>query len=52
MEGTETILFFAAFMLFPAWFPALACVFAALCALTCLARIALAWRVFGVDDGR
>ncbi|MGL4243362.1 MAG: CDP-alcohol phosphatidyltransferase family protein, partial [Beijerinckiaceae bacterium] len=50
MEGTETILFFAAFMLLPAWYPTLAYVFAALCALTCAARIALGWRVFGVDD--
>jgi phosphatidylglycerophosphate synthase len=50
MEGTETILFFAAFLLWPAAFPALAYAFAALCGLTCLARIALGWRVFGVDD--
>jgi phosphatidylglycerophosphate synthase len=50
MEGTETILFFAAFMLVPSWFAPLAFVFAGLCALTTLARIALAWRVFGVDD--
>jgi phosphatidylglycerophosphate synthase len=46
VEGSETILFFAAFILFPDWFAPLAYVFAALCALTCLARIALAWRVF------
>jgi phosphatidylglycerophosphate synthase len=50
MEGTETILFFAAFMLLPAWYPALAFVFAILCLITCAARILLAWRVFGVDD--
>jgi phosphatidylglycerophosphate synthase len=50
VEGSETILFFAAFILFPAWFAWLAYLFAALCALTCLARILLAWRVFGVDD--
>jgi phosphatidylglycerophosphate synthase len=49
-EGTETIAFFAAFMLFPQWFGALAYVFAALCMVTCVARILLAWRVFGVDD--
>jgi phosphatidylglycerophosphate synthase len=51
MEGTETIAFFAAFILLPAAFPWLALVFATLCGLTCLARIALGWRVFGVDDG-
>lgn len=51
VEGSETILFFAAFMAIPAWFGPLAYVFAGLCALTCLSRILLAWRVFGVDDG-
>jgi phosphatidylglycerophosphate synthase len=51
MEGTETIAFFAAFILFPAWYAPLAYAFAALCALTCAARILLGWRVFGVDDG-
>jgi phosphatidylglycerophosphate synthase len=50
MEGTETIIFFTAFLLFPAWYPPLAILFAALCVITCCARIALAWRVFGVDD--
>jgi phosphatidylglycerophosphate synthase len=50
MEGTETILFFAAMILFPHWFAPLAYVFAGLCVITCVARILLAWRVFGVDD--
>jgi phosphatidylglycerophosphate synthase len=50
MEGTETILFFAAFLLLPAWYVPLAMLFAALCLVTCTARILLAWRVFGVDD--
>jgi phosphatidylglycerophosphate synthase len=50
MEGAETIAFFVAFILFPQWFALLACVFAALCMLTCLSRMMLAWRVFGVDD--
>jgi hypothetical protein len=50
MEGTETILFFAAFILLPGWYAPLALVFAALCAVTCGARMLLAWRVFGVDD--
>ncbi len=49
-EGTETIAFFAAFILLPQWFGTLAYVFAALCMITCFARILLGWRVFGVDD--
>jgi phosphatidylglycerophosphate synthase len=49
-EGTETIAFFAAFILLPQWFGMLAYVFAALCMITCVARILLGWRVFGVDD--
>ena len=49
MEGSETIAFFAAFILFPSWFAPLAYVFAALCIATCLSRILLAWRVFDVD---
>jgi phosphatidylglycerophosphate synthase len=47
MEGSETIAFFALFMLFPAWFTPLAYLFAALCTLTCGARMMLAWRVLG-----
>ena len=31
------------------WFAPLAYLFAALCLATCLSRILLAWRVFGVD---
>ncbi len=50
MEGSETILFFAAFMLFPQWYGPLAYLFAALCALTCLSRILLGWRIFSVDE--
>jgi phosphatidylglycerophosphate synthase len=50
MEGTETILFFTAFLLLPAWYPALAYAFAALCIVTTAARLLLGWRVFGVDD--
>ncbi|HET6469037.1 MAG TPA: CDP-alcohol phosphatidyltransferase family protein, partial [Geminicoccaceae bacterium] len=44
-EGTETILFFVLFCLFPAWFPVLATLFGALCWLTTAARIMTAWRV-------
>jgi phosphatidylglycerophosphate synthase len=49
-EGTETILFFAAILIFPGWFQTLAYAFAALCLVTCAARMLLAWRVFGVDE--
>ncbi len=52
MEGTETILFFTAFILFPALFPLLAWIFAGLCIVTCVARILLGWNVFGVDERR
>ncbi|MBL0936606.1 MAG: CDP-alcohol phosphatidyltransferase family protein [Rhizobiaceae bacterium] len=45
-EATETLAFFAAFCLFPAWFPALALVFAALCFYTALSRIVIAGRTF------
>lgn len=45
-EATETILFFAAFCLFPAWFPVLAHVFAAAVLWTAGARVILAWRTF------
>jgi phosphatidylglycerophosphate synthase len=38
-EGAETILVFAAMMLWPAWFPALAWAFAGMCAVSAAARI-------------
>jgi phosphatidylglycerophosphate synthase len=47
MEGTETIVFFVAFLLWPTSYPWLAILFAALCCVTCIARIMLGWRVFG-----
>ncbi|MCW5750330.1 MAG: CDP-alcohol phosphatidyltransferase family protein [Alphaproteobacteria bacterium] len=50
-EGTETILFFAAFCLFPATFPVLALVFAALCLLTTLSRMASAIRMLADRPG-
>lgn len=50
MEGTETIAFFAAFCLFPQAFAALAWVFAGLCLVTALGRLAQARAVFG-DQG-
>jgi phosphatidylglycerophosphate synthase len=49
VEGSETIAFFVAFILFPHLFPILAYVFAGLCLITCMSRILLGWRVFDVD---
>ena len=46
MEGTETILFFVAFCLWPSGFPILAWIFGSLCWLTTALRIALAVRDF------
>lgn len=46
MEGGETIAFFIAFCLFPAWFPTLAVVFGALCLISAVARILLARATF------
>jgi phosphatidylglycerophosphate synthase len=44
VEGTETIIAFVLFCLFPAAFPWLAGVFAALCFWTAAARVVDAWR--------
>ena len=46
LEGTETILFFVALCLFPAFFAPLAWGFAALCVLTAGLRVAAARRIF------
>ena len=46
LEGAETIAFFVALCLWPAWFAPMAFVFASLCALTAASRVALAARVF------
>ncbi len=46
MEGTETILFFAAVILLPQHFPVLAYAFAGLTVMSALARITLAWHTF------
>ena len=43
-EATETIAFFVAFCLFPAWFSVLAGIFAVLCLYTATSRILLAAR--------
>ena len=46
-EGTETILCFLAMCLFPAQFPWLAYLYAALCALTSATRLHAGWKAFG-----
>jgi len=46
VEGTETIVFFLLMTALPAWFPALAWIFAALCVLTAVQRTALAMKLF------
>lgn len=48
-EGAETIAVFAAFCLFPAGFPMLAWVYAALCAVTTVTRWFVGWQMF--SDG-
>lgn len=50
MEGTETIVFFIAMIIFPAWFPILAYFFAGLTFMTALARATLAWHIFRDED--
>jgi phosphatidylglycerophosphate synthase len=45
-EGGETIACFAVMILWPSLFPVLAYAFAALCMVTALARMLLAWRSF------
>jgi phosphatidylglycerophosphate synthase len=45
-EGTETILFFAAMILWPTSFPLLAYAFSGLTLMSALARIAVAWHAF------
>jgi phosphatidylglycerophosphate synthase len=47
LEGTETIAFFVALCLAPAWFAPLAWVFGALCLITAASRVLLARKVFG-----
>lgn len=50
-EGTETILVFAAMLVVPAWFPALAYGFAAWTLLGAVLRMAFAWTAFA-DQAR
>jgi len=49
-EGSETIAVFVLACLWPTAFPWIAYAFAALCFVTCGARMLLAWRVFTVDE--
>ena len=48
-EGTETIVVFVAFCLFPDWFSTIAYVFAGVVVITTVTRIVLAYQVFGAD---
>ncbi len=49
-EGTETVLAFAAMILWPAHFPIIALAFAGLTLMGAVARVTLAWRVFSGDS--
>lgn len=46
LEGAETIAFFGLLLLLPGWFAPLAWAFGALCFVSALARVLLAWRMF------
>lgn len=50
LEGSETIGFFVALCLWPAWFVPLAVTFGGLCLVTAGARVMLAKSVFGVGE--
>jgi len=52
MEGSETVLFFLAFCVFPDWFAELAWLFALLCGLTTVQRVAAGVREFGAGSGK
>lgn len=45
-EGTETLITFALFCLFPAWFPVIAIVFGVMCVLTAVGRVLAARMAF------
>jgi phosphatidylglycerophosphate synthase len=51
-EGTETILVFAAMILWPGAFPILACAFAGLTLMSAIARVTLAWSAFRDEPDR
>ncbi len=50
-EGTETIGLFVLAMLFPAWFPVLAYVFAAMATITTVTRMIMTWQTYGRAGG-
>ena len=50
LEGTETIVFFAALCIWPDLFPLLSWIFGTLCFVTATSRILLAKRVFQASD--
>ncbi len=50
-EGGETIAFFTVFCVFPAAFPLLAFVFAAICLVSATARLALGWKALSANGG-
>ena len=50
-EGTETILAFAAMILWPRYFALIALAFAGLTLMGAIARVTLAWHVFSGDTG-
>ncbi len=51
LEGSETIGFFVLIALIPALFVTAAWTFGVLCLITALARVLLAWRIFGRNSG-
>lgn len=52
LEGTETIAFLAAIMVWPAAFTPLAYLFAAGCFYTAISRLVVAWRRYGLRPDR
>jgi phosphatidylglycerophosphate synthase len=46
-EGTETILCFLAMCIWPSYFPLIALVYAAMCAVTVTTRLIAGWKAFG-----
>ena len=46
-EGTETILCFLAMCIWPSYFPLIAMIYAAMCAVTVTTRLIAGWKAFG-----
>jgi phosphatidylglycerophosphate synthase len=49
-EGTETIIFFVLFCLFPQWFPVIAYIFALLCIITTITRVYDGYRLIQIAE--